>query len=178
MKRTGRPLRVSFLLLLISTGACRKATVSTRQAAAPAPRRVESTALGIALAGVPAGFTIAPAAGEALRLERGDGGTLILFRGTDGQTAAVRAEAARIGALPGGRYLGSIELLCQLGRAYLTRGQYQDKGKMIEEMRIFAAHPRAPGRCLILSSTYPAATAGRERVDQALAVLAKIEAWP
>jgi hypothetical protein len=127
---------------------------------------------------VPAGFRVVLGERGTLRLTRADGGVAVIARWAGGQDweAAVRAEAARIAALPRGRFLGAIPLLCQLGRVRLTRGRYEQGGTLLEEMRIFAAHPKEPKSAIVLSYVYPAASAGEERLDQALAVLQAIRA--
>lgn len=167
------------LLLLMIAGGCRKAPVPQYDPNAPGPGWVVNKAVGVSLAGVPPGFTAAPPAADALRLTRADGSVLALARGTGGQAgadlaAAVAAEEARIAGMPGGRYFGAVEVLCQLGRVQMTRGRYQEGGTEREEIRVFAAHPRESGRSLVVSYVYPAAGSGRERIDQTLAVLARI----
>jgi len=168
--------RLLFILLVLSLAACRKAAPPPT-APSPAPA-LKSLTLKIEVTALPAGFT--PAAGEAdpLRLTSVDAGVITIARGpgTD-LPAAVRGEEKRVAGLPGGRFVGSIELLCQLGRAYLTRARYQGKdGEETEEIRIFMV--AAPGRPLVLSYTYPAADSRRERLDQALAVLQNIQSLP
>jgi len=125
---------------------------------------------------VPAGFTAAATGvDDPLRLTSNDGGVITITRGpgTD-LPVAVRGEERRVSGLPGGRFVGSIELFCQLGRAYLTRAQYQGKdGLETEEIRIFMVV--GPGRPLVLSYTYSVAGSRRERLDQALAVLQNIQ---
>jgi hypothetical protein len=171
------------LLLLVIAGGCRRAPPPPPfDPNAPGPGWVVNKALGVSLAGVPSGFTAAPPAADALRLTRADGSVLVLARGTGGQAgadlaAAVAAEEARIAGLPGGRYFGAVEVLCQLGRVQMTRGRYRDGGEdgaEREEIRVFAVHPRERGHSLVLSYVYPASGSGRERIDQALAVLARI----
>jgi hypothetical protein len=140
---------------------------------------VVNKALGVSLAGVPSGFTAAPPTSDAVRLTRADGSVLVLARGTGGQAgadlaAAVAAEETRIAGLPGGRYFGAVEVLCQLGRVQLTRGRYVEDGTEREEIRVFAVHPRTRGGSLVLSYVYPASGSSRERLDQALAVLARV----
>jgi hypothetical protein len=170
----------ALLLLMMIAGGCRRAPVPPPfDPNAPGPGWVVNKALGVSLAGVPPGFTAAPPAADALRLTRADGSVLVLARGTGGQagadlTAAVAAEAARIAGLPGGRYFGVVEVLCQLGRVQLTRGRYQEGETEREEIRVFAVHPRERGHSLVLSYVYPASGSSRERLDQALAVLARI----
>jgi len=90
--------------------------------------------------------------------------------------AAARGEEARVRGLPGGEFFGSIELMCQLGRAYLTRGRYRADGGKAETLRVFALHPSSLDRSLVLTYEYPVSASGRERIDEALAVLGKIAA--
>jgi hypothetical protein len=142
-------LRSLLLTLLILPG-CRKAKPP---APAPPSRTVKSEALKIEVA-APAGFTAVPGAGDPLRLTGPDGGAVTISRGT-------------------GTDPGSVELLCQFGRAFLTRGR---SGNQTETIRIFLVS--APGRPLVLAYAYPAATSRRERLDQALAVLRSLRAVP
>lgn len=136
----------SLLLVLSILPGCGKAKPPV---AAPPPRAVKSEALKIEIPALPAGFTAVPGAGDPLRLTGPDGGAVTISRGTG---------------------TGSVELLCQFGRAFLTRGRFLGHGgEETEEIRIFLVS--APGRPLILAYTYPAATSRRERLDQALAVL-------
>jgi len=169
------PLKTSAVLLLLAVAACGKATPPVQSTAR---HRVVCKPLGLALESVPAGFTASVTA-DVLRLTRADGAVLTIARGTGGQasadlTAAVTAEKARLLALPSGSYLGFVELLSHLGRGYLTRGRYRQGKVEMEEIRVFAVHPREPQRAIVLSYVYPAASSKQERADQALSVLAKV----
>jgi hypothetical protein len=125
------------------------------------------------LSGVPAGFTAVPGAVDPLRLISSDGGVITIARGTGTDlNAAVRAEEARVRGL-GGRFLGSVELLCQLGQAWLTRGQPPGG---TEEIRIFLVVPRS--RPFVITSSYPAAGASPRRLNQALFVLKNFQTLP
>jgi hypothetical protein len=149
-------LRSLLLTLLILPG-CRKAKPPAPKPIPPS-RTVKSEALKIEVAALPAGFTAVPGAGDPLRLTGPDGGAVTISRGT-------------------GTDPGSVELLCQFGRAFLTRGRsLGDRGDQTETIRIFLTS--APGRPLVLAYAYPAATSRRERLDQALAVLRSLRAVP
>jgi len=166
-----KPLQILLLVLLAVSG-CKKAPHAS--AVLPTPPGVKSTPLKIELTAIPAGFTATAGAIAPIRLTSADG-EITVARGTvPDLAAAARAEEARIIALPHGRSLGSIELLCQFGRAFLTRGLYRgDRGTETEEIRIFLLS--APGRPLVLAYRYPAAGSRRERLDQALAVLRNLQ---
>lgn len=169
------PLKTSAVLLLLAVAACGKATPQVHSVG---HHRVVCKPLGLALESVPTGFTASVTA-DVLRLTRVDGAVLTIARGTDGQasadlTAAVTAEKARLLALPSGSYLGFVELLSHLGRGYLTRGRYRQGAAEMEEIRVFAVHPREPQRAIVLSYIYSASSSSQARADEALSVLAKI----
>jgi hypothetical protein len=162
--------RLLVTLLVLSLAGCRKAAPPPT-APPPAPA-LKSELLKIEVTPVPTGFTAAAGPNDSLRLTSADGGVITIARGPGADLpAAVREEEKRVTGLPGGRFVGSIELLCQFGRAQLTRGRFQDD----EEIRIFLI---AAGRPLVLSYTYPAAGSERRRLDQALAVLQNIQSLP
>lgn len=165
-----KPLHILLLVLLTLSG-CKKAPHAS--ATPPTPPGVKSTPLKIELTAIPFGFTATAGAVDPIRLTSADGGEITIARGTSTDlAAAARSEEARLGGLPQGRSLGSIELLCQFGRALLTRGLYRDEGGTeMEEIRIslLAAQP------LVLAYRYPAAGSRRERLDQALAVLRNLQ---
>jgi len=167
-----KPLQILILLLLALAG-CKKAPHTAAASAPPqTPHGVKSTPLKIELTAIPPGFTAAAGAVDPIRLTSADG-EITIARGTSTDlAAAARNEETRFGGLPQGRSLGSIELLCQFGRALLTRGLYQDEGGTeTEEIRIslLAARP------LVLAYRYPAAGSRRERLDRALAVLRSLQ---
>jgi len=168
-----KPLQILILVILTLAG-CKKAPHAAAASSSPqTPPGVKSTPLKIELTTIPAGFKPVAGAVDPIRLTSTDGGEITIARGTSTDlAAAARIEEARFGGLPQGRSLGSIELLCQFGRALLTRGLYRDEGGTeTEEIRIslLAARP------LVLSYRYPAAGSRRERLDQALAVLRSLQ---
>jgi len=170
-----KPLQILLLLLLTLAG-CKKAPHAAAATSSPqTPPGVKSTPLHIELTAIPAGFKSVAGAVDPIRLTGADG-EISIARGTSTDLAmAARNEEARLGGLPQGRSLGSIELLCQFGRALLTRGLYRDEsGTETEEIRIslLAARP------LVLAYRYPAAGSRRERLDQALAVLRSLQPLP
>ncbi|HEX3531764.1 MAG TPA: hypothetical protein VH988_32285 [Thermoanaerobaculia bacterium] len=171
-----KPLRILILilLLLLALAGCKKAPHAAAVSSSPqTPPGVKSTPLKIELTAIPAGFRPVAGAVDPIRLTSADGGEITIARGTSTDlAAAARNEEARLGGLPQGRSLGSIELLCQFGRALLTRGLYRDEGGTeTEEIRIslVAARP------LVLAYRYPAAGSRRQRLDQALAVLRSLQ---
>lgn len=169
-----KPLHILLLVLLALSG-CKKAPHAALAPSLPAPPGVKSAPLKIELTAVPAGFILVAGALDPIRLSGADGSEITIARGTSTNLAAARNEEARLAALPHGRSLGSIEMLCQFGRVLLTRGTYLDgDGAEVEEIRIslLAARP------LVLSYRYPAAGSRRERLDQALAVLQSLQPLP
>jgi len=163
-----KPIQLLLLVLLALAG-CKK----TLPAASSPPPGIKSSPLKIELTAIPAGFTPVPGAVDPIRLTGADGGEITIARGTSTDlAAAARTEEARLGGLPHGRSLGSIEVLCQFGRVLLTRGTYLDGGgKETEEIRISLV----AGGPLVFAYRYPAAGSRRERLDQALAVLQSLQ---
>jgi hypothetical protein len=163
----------SLVLLLLVLSGCRKAKAPAPPAPAAPVARVASKVLKVGLTGVPAGFTAVPGAVDHLRLTSSDDGVITIGRGTGTDlNAAVRAEEARVHGL-GGRFLGSVELLCQFGQAWLTRSQPPGA---TEEIRIFLVVPKA--RPFVITSAYPAAGASLRRLNQALFVLKNLQTLP
>ncbi len=185
-----RPIRrLPAALALVSLAAwcgCGSPPKQAEKDAGQGPR-VENRALGIALAHVPAGFTVARNEDGDLVLERSapdDHGRLSILVGPP-QTAGVNLvdqvwkEKARIEGLPGGKFLGQNELGgAALGTVYTTRGRYTDEqGQAIEDYRALAVHPGA-NRLLTLDYRYPAPAPGtspQNRLDQLMLVVEQIE---
>ncbi len=167
-----KPLQILILLLLTLAG-CKKAPHAAAASSSPqTPPGVKSTPLKIELTTIPAGFKPVAGAVDPIRLTSADGEITIALGTSTDLAAAARNEEARLDGLPQGRSLGSIELLCQFGRALLTRGLYRDEGGTeTEEIRIslLAARP------LVLAYRYPATGSRRERLEQALALLRNLQ---
>jgi hypothetical protein len=165
-----RAQSLPILVLLLAIHGCRQAKPSP-PAQPAATHRLESAPLQIALARVPSGFTAVPGAVNPLRLTAADGGEVAVFRGTRAEIhEAARAEEDRVERLPGGRFLGSAEMLCQLGPGMMTRERYRAKGREVEEIRVFTTPD--PGRPLVLAYSYPV---GSPRIAQAVEVLRRLE---
>lgn len=155
-------------------------------AEAPLGERVESGGLGIALAGVPAGFEVESNEGEQLVLvDTEDEGTLS-FELTPLQAAGVNLQARvweekeRIEGMPNSQYRGQNELGgVPLGTTYTSRGRFENEaGAMVEEYRALLVHP-TQNRMLILDYEYPAPEPGSEegsaRLEDLMRVLEQVE---
>jgi hypothetical protein len=96
--------------------------------------------------------------------------------------AAVQEHQDHIEDLPGGTYNGKTELICHLGTAFLSRGQFDQppsedgliEGVRIEESRVFALHP-SQDRLLSLVYSYPAPSGPEGTSSRAKALLAVLE---
>jgi hypothetical protein len=156
-------------LLLLAVPACREGKLP-----APPPARSvvlpKSLVLKVTVSAIPAGFRENGSTAGLLRFNGPEGAVATIMRGpgTD-LPKVVRDEAARVGSLKGGRFMGSAEMLSPLGPAFLTRG----RDRQSEEIRVFMAP--APDRPLVLIYSYPAATSRHERLDQAFAVLQNLQ---
>jgi hypothetical protein len=124
---------------------------------APAGERVESGDLGIALAGVPAGFEVETNEGEELVLVNTEDGGTVSFVMTPLQSSGVNLQARvweekeRIEGMPSGEYRGQNELGgVPLGTTYTSRGRFENEaGEAVEEYRALLVHP-TQNRTLIL----------------------------
>lgn len=182
----------SYLVLsLLLLGACgpggdERADVEAGAGAAALGERVENGALGIALAGVPAGFEVETNDGEELVLARSDEPGRLAFEVTPLQAAGVNLvdrvwrEKERIEGLPGGQYRGQNELGgVPLGTTFTSRGRFEgEDGETVEEYRALLVHP-TQNRVLILDYEYPApapgSEEGNERLEQLMLVLEQVE---
>jgi hypothetical protein len=194
-RTTARP---ALLLLLLATappvlvlGACGGGEPQTDgEAVAAEPDRLESAEMGIAVVD-PAGGIFEPEANEGgeIRLrfvgdEEHAPGTVI-YRAEPEQdygvnlVEAVNARKAELETMPGGEFLGQIELRSHLGTAYSTRGRFTDeKGRTLEAMRIFAVHPTA-NRLLHMTYRYePAPGQTTTRFEHATTAFGYVEALP
>jgi hypothetical protein len=169
------------LPLLILLAACGG---SEPEAGAPAeaPQRVESPALGLAVAALPGSLAVAVNQGQELLLEPADErpGALRFElaappRGGVNLVQAVNDHKAAVEARREGDYRGQVELMSPLGTAYASRGRYTgEDGETVEELAIFTLHPTGD-RLLSLIYTYPAVGDTEERRDELIGVLAEIE---
>jgi len=145
----------------------------------PAVERLESAVLDLALAVVPAGFSV------------GDNGDpLVLVRADDDGTIHVTADVPTDFGIdvvqvandqksdyegrPGGIFSGAQKLVSPLGQATYARGRWDTEDGTVEETRVFALHPTA-NRLLTLTYRYPAGDDSAERVAQLLEVLGELE---
>jgi hypothetical protein len=170
--------RIPTALALLATAACQAPTEDTTTASL---NRVESPALELAIADLPAPFVLAENAGTTLRFETTleTGGELVFVVGEPelglNLQAYFKSQGDAFRAQPGGEYNGSRELGTPFGPAYYTRGSYDtDRGRE-EQTWIFALHPADSSRLLTLTYTYPPGE-GQTRVHELLSVLGEIEA--
>ncbi|MCZ6726651.1 MAG: hypothetical protein O7A98_04775 [Acidobacteria bacterium] len=169
--------RILIALTLLVVAACQ---APTKQASVGLTTRVESPALELAIADLPAPFVLAENAGTTLRFEttHATGGALVITvaepeYGLNLQ-AFVKNRGDAFRARPGGEYNGSRELGTPYGPAYYSRGSYDtDRGRE-EQTWIFALHPAGDSRLLTLTYTYPSGE-GQTRVNELLSVLGEIE---
>ncbi len=149
-----------------------------------AAARVENPALGIAVAAVGDGFELESNQGETLRLVRSSGlpaGRAWFDVGPPSEAGVnlvdvVNAQRAQYEALPGGTFSGNRELMMADGRsAYYSRGQFDEDGQRVEELRISALHP-SENRLLRVYYRYPAGDDSAERVNDLLLLIGEIEA--
>lgn len=176
---SARLATIAPLLLGLLGAACAERAEETPAAAV---RRVESPALGIAIADLPADFEVADDAGETLRLDatHPTGGSVEVTVGEPENGLNLQAEVVRRGdafrAMPGGEYNGSRELGTPFGPAYYSRGSYDTAdGGREEQTWIYALHPSGESRLLTLAYSYPAGE-GQSRVNELLGLLGEIEA--
>jgi hypothetical protein len=152
---------------------------------APAGERVESGDLGIALAGVPAGFEVETNEGEELVLVNTEDGGTVSFVMTPLQSSGVNLQARvweekeRIEGMPSGEYRGQNELGgVPLGTTYTSRGRFENEaGEAVEEYRALLVHP-TQNRTLILDYEYPVPEPGAQgspRLEDLKRVLEQVE---
>ena len=169
---------LSSILVLLALGCASPAPEPEPEPAAP---RVENPALGLAVAAVPAPFTVAENSGETLVFSAGgptDEGQLEVLVGpveTSGINLieAVKAKRADFESAEGGEYYGNRELGTPLGTAFTARGAYATEAGRIEESWIFAIHPME-NRILMLRYAYPDGE-GQERVAGLMEIMGEIE---
>jgi len=169
------PIVVLFGMSLVGT-ACQAPP------SAPAgPQRVENSELGLAIAALPEAFEVVSNQGSDLSLTApgpNGAGSVEIGVGPTGSTAInlpAEAKATRqyFEALPEGRYFGNLELVAPIGSAFTARGAYDRDGGRVEEIRVFALHPKQ-SRLLTLTFVYPEGE-GSERMQQLATLLGEIE---
>ena len=148
----------------------------------PALHRVENVPLGIAIAALPASFSVTTNRDEQLELEApGENGSghasfHLAPEADTGVNIVAAAEESKgwFEAQPDGQYFGNLELMTPIGSAYTARGSYTSTNGPIEELKVFALHPSA-NRLLEIRYLYPAGE-GKERMQQIAELLGEIEA--
>ncbi len=134
--------------------------------------RVESTTLGVAIAGL-AGFEVVEN-GEMLVLASTDDaeGRVTIAAGAEGKVNLVQAvndHQAEVLARPDGVYRGQREMVGPLGTAYYSRGSYTgdrdgSQGIAMEETSILTLHPDG-NRILRLEYRYPVGEDSTARLE-------------
>ncbi len=167
-------------ILAVSLGACQKA-------AEPAPTvRVENPQLGMAIAALPADFTLVSSDGATIELAPSAAeltGTVRVIAGeaeTGGinLVAALKQHEAEILERPDGEYKGQAEYVSPLGTTYASRGRFSDQGGTVEERVILMVHPWGD-RTLKVIYLYPAGDDTQERLDALMnGVVGELEALP
>jgi hypothetical protein len=165
------------LSLLILTAGC-----AAQETSPPADPGVTNRALGIRLATVPPDFVVAANEEDRLELAPADDeveGSLRFVVGSEARSinlvAVIQAHQQRIEQLPGADYKGGQEFRGPLGTAFYSRGRFLENDREIEETAVFTRHP-SMSRLLTISYRYPAGVDSSIRVQQALEVLAELEA--
>ncbi len=143
--------------------------------------RVESAGLGIALASVPAPFTVAANEGGTLELTApgpgGEGRAVFaagpVESGGINLVEAVKAKKAELEGTPGATYFGNRELGTPIGPAFTARANVPGPEGDVEQTWVFAIHP-GENRLLTLTYTYPTGES-QERVNQLMALFGEVE---
>lgn len=176
MRRTATVLALSSLSILLL--ACGPGETPDE-----GPRRVENGGLGLVLADLPAGCSVARNEGEDLELtclREGIPGTVVFEVGEEERgvnlVEAANAQREWFENETGGAFFGNRELVTPGGPAYTARGRYREDGEAIEEIRVLTLHP-GESRMLIVRLLYPEGgdEVTKERFDQLLAVVQEIE---
>ena len=155
---------------------CAKAPPET-----PEPVRVENPDLGIALAALPAAFSLDTATGPTIELlaagEQGNGRAVISAGPEDpfgiNLVEAVKERKAWFESAPGGQYFGNRELGTPNGTAFTARGSYESDSGAVEETWVYSIHPTS-NRILTITYTYPTGES-QDRVQHVLELLGEIE---
>ena len=175
-------LTIAALLILgLSLVACQKEP--EQDAAPPKGERVENSALGMAIAELPAFFKLSSNEGPVIELVPADPqveGVLKVQEGpaqTSGVNlvAAVERHKADLQGRSDGVFKGQQELGSQLGTAFYSRGLYSEGGRTMEETLVFIVHPKGD-RELQMMYSYPSGEDSKERLmDQLFVVLGELE---
>ncbi len=170
-------LAATALLVVAAAGCARQQSPAP---AAPAGPAVVNADLGIALATLPEGFTVETNQASELVFAPVNPATpgRITFQVGPEETgvnlvAAVKAHQAQVESEPDAAYEGARELVGPLGSAFWSRAKVDGH----EEVKLFTIHPSG-NRLLTITYTYPANGDSGQRVQQALDVLAEVEAIP
>ncbi len=170
-----RPIAVAAGLALALAG-----LVACSEPPAP-PQTVANASLGIELAAVPDGFTVAEnAAGALVLAHSGEGELSITSTDSDpygvNLVAAVQARQAATEEA-GGEFKGSRQLKTPWGPAYTARSRFEGPDGATEEMAVFALNPSDTHRMLTVTYTYPAGDSDETtaRIKQLLEVLAQVD---
>ncbi len=185
MNRLGHPWKW-FLALGAVVLAVGCSTEPVPEPPPPVAKRVEATAVGIAIANL-AGFDVAEN-GEVMILTPTDGaaGRVTIVAGDEGQVNLVQAvndHQAEIQGRADGAYRGQREMVGPLGTAYYSRGTYtgagedgETAGAAMEETTILTLHPNGD-RILRLEYRYPVGDDSTARLEALMQnVLGELEA--
>jgi hypothetical protein len=143
---------------------------------------VENPALDLAIAALPEAFEVTSNREAQLELQAdGEGGEArVTFEVGPEEASGINLVAQAKGtevwfeAQPGGQYFGNLELVTPLGSAFTARGSYTGESGAVEELQVFALHPRA-NRLLKLTYRYPPGQ-GQQRMQQMAELLGELEA--
>ncbi len=172
--------RFALLPLLILCAACGSPEQDSAPAAAP---RIENEQLGLAVAALPAGFSVDTNQGDTLRFARtgASGGTLSILVGAPQMAGINLVQATKdhkqeILARPQGAYSGALELQGPFGTAFQSRGRYADPegSGLLEDFRIYTVHPSGD-RLVTLRYLYPADPNIKDRQEHLFAFLGELE---
>lgn len=145
---------------------------------------IQNAELGLLFTSLPSGFEVDVNEGSTLRL-RGVGeqgrGTITVEVGPEQphginvvEIAQRRAEEYE--AMEDGESHGSVRLSGPLGTVITARGRFTREGERLEESRLIAVHPLR-NAALALSYVYPVGNDSRERMDQLISLLGRLEGY-
>ena len=149
---------------------------------APTPReRVENPDLALAIAALPAAFTVTENAGESLRLAAAevDPGSVEITVGPlelGGINLVERVKQRRAAFEAEGTYFGNRELMTPTGPAFTARGQITGPDGPAEQTWVYSLHPDGSDRLMTVVYTYPAEGDTQARIGELLELLGEIEA--
>ena len=175
-------LALPILALAILTPTILTLAGCAAEAPAPAPaERVENADLGLAIAALPAAFTVAENAGESLRLSAPGvpGGEVEITVGPlqlSGINLVEVVKERRAAFEAEGLYFGNRELMTLYGPAYTTRGQITGPDGPVEVTSAYSLHPDGSDRLMTVTYRYPGGGDSQARVGELLELLGEIEA--